>query len=259
MAKGGKLKAGAAYATFRFYASLNDFLPLDWRQTPFVYPTYDGDQSVKHLIESIGIPHTEVELILANGKAQDFSYLVQAGDRLSIYPPFSTFSLDQSPALRPPVPSPIRFLLDNHLGRLARYLRLLGFDTLYFNNTYDDAQLAQMASNGNCVLLSRDRGLLKRSQVVHGYCLRSTDPRQQAADILHRYQLAGEINPWRRCLRCNGMLRPVAKDEILHRLEPKTRRYYHDFQMCEQCSQIYWKGSHFAELERFIAQFLKRD
>ena len=115
------------------------------------------------------MPHTEVELILGNGQPQSFSYLVQAGDRISVYPAFSVLDIETTVPLRPPIPNPIRFLLDNHLGRLARYLRLLGFDTLYFNNSYDDAQLAQLAHDQNCVLLSRDRGLLKRGQVIAFY------------------------------------------------------------------------------------------
>jgi uncharacterized protein with PIN domain len=211
------------------------------------------------LVESIGVPHTEVELILANGQAQSFSYLVQAGDRIAVYPAFTTVRLNKAVALRPPPPQPVRFLLDNHLGRLARYLRLLGFDTLYFNNAYDDAQLAELAQKKDCILLSRDRGLLKRGQVIHGYCLRSKDPRQQATDVLHRYQLTAQIKPWRRCLRCNGVLQPVAKEQILHRLEPKTKRYYTDFQICSDCQQIYWRGSHFQKLESFVAQMRQLD
>jgi uncharacterized protein with PIN domain len=144
--------------------------------------------------------------------------------------------------------------LDNHLGRLARYLRLLGFDTLYFNNIYDDAKLAQMAQDRACILLSRDRGLLKRSQVVYGCYLQSKDPQEQVRAVLHRYRLYNQIQPWRRCLRCNGILHPVAKGEILHRLEPKTKLYYHGYQICSDCEQIYWKGSHFRRLESFVAK-----
>ncbi len=211
------------------------------------------------MIESIGVPHTEVDLILANGQPQSFSYPVQAGDRIAVYPAFTTLRLNRAVSLRPPPAQPVCFLLDNHLGRLARYLRLLGFDTLYFNNAYDDAQLAEIAQKKDCILLSRDRGLLKRSQVVHGYCLRSKEPRQQVADVLHRYQLTAKIKPWRRCLRCNGTLQPVAKEEIVHRLEPKTKRYYYDFQICSDCQQIYWRGSHFNKLEAFVTQMSKLD
>ncbi len=199
------------------------------------------------------MPHTEVELILANGQPETFAYLVQSGDRIAIYPTFSSLDINLAMPLRPPLSYPLRFLLDNHLGRLARYLRLLGFDTLYFNNSFDDVQLAQIAQDMDCILLSRDRGLLKRSQVIYGCCLRSKNPQEQLQAVLHRYQLYDQIRPWRRCLRCNGPLQPVAKEQILDRLEPMTKLYYHDFQICADCTQIYWQGSHFKRLESFVA------
>ncbi len=195
-----------------------------------------------------------MELILINGQPLAFSYQVQAGDRVAVYPAFAALELESAVLLRPPPPQPIRFLLDNHLGRLARYLRLLGLDTLYFNNEYDDDQLASKASEMGCVLLSRDRGLLKRSQVVHGTYLHSKDPRKQIVEVLQRYLLFDQIQPWSRCLRCNGVLQPVTKEQILERLEPKTKLYYDDFKMCESCRQIYWKGSHFKRLQYFVAQ-----
>ena len=184
---------------------------------------------------------------------------MQAGDRISVYPAFTTLDINSAAALRPPISYPVRFLLDNHLGRLARYLRLLGFDTLYFNNRYDDAQLAQMAEERNCILLSRDRGLLKRSQVVYGFWLRSKEPEEQLRAVLHRYGLGDEIRPWRRCLRCNGTLQAVDKEKILQRLEPKTRLHYDEFHICGECEQIYWKGSHFEKLESFINGIVSGD
>ena len=166
-------------AYFRFYADLNEFLPAKWRQMTFAYPAYDGSQSVKHLIESIGPPHTEVELILVNGEVVSFDYPVQPGNRISVYPFFTSLNGTPLGQLRPFTPNPAKFLLDNHLGRLARYLRLFGFDTLYFHNQFDDAGLAQIAFEQNRILLSRDRGLLKRSRVIHGCCLRTRDSKEQ--------------------------------------------------------------------------------
>lgn len=245
-----------AQATFRFYADLNELLPRELYQKEFVCSVYDGTQSVKHLIEANGVPHTEVELILANGHAVDFSYLVQHGDRISVYPAFRSPAVVPPLILRPPVSKPAGFLLDNHLGKLARYLRLLGFDTLYFNNRYDDVQLAQLAHDEMRILLSRDRGLLMRSLVIYGFCLRTKDSLAQVQATINRYQLYDEISPWRRCLRCNGYLIPTAKEQILDRLEPKTRKFYDEFQVCQDCEQIYWKGSHFARLERIVAAIL---
>ena len=239
-------------ALFRFYAELNDFVPPEKRQRTVAYP-FDGLVSVKHMIEAAGIPHTEVELILANGQSVGFDYLVQDGDRISVYPAFATIDVSPLVKLRPPLSAPHRFILDNHLGRMARYLRLLGFDSLYFNDQADDPELAQIAHDENRILLTRDRGLLKRSLVTYGYCLRTKDSRAQVTAVLHRYQLHDQITPWRRCLRCNGRLHPIAKEKILHRLEPKTKRYFNEFQICASCEQIYWQGSHFAKLQQFIA------
>jgi hypothetical protein len=239
-------------ATFRFYADLNDFLAPERRQVSFAYPVYDGDQSVKHLIEALGIPHTEVSLILVDGRAVGFNHIVQRDQYISVYPPFTRLELASVFQLRPPLPEPIRFLLDNHLGRLARYLRLLGFDTLYFRNQFDDEALADLSHQTQRVLLTRDRGLLKRSQVIFGYCLRSVDPYEQLKSVILRFDLAQEIDSWKRCLRCNGILQPVDKKAIIDRLEPKTKRYFEAFWRCGECEQIYWRGSHFSKLQQFI-------
>lgn len=239
-------------AYFRFCAELNDFVPPEKRQQTVIYP-FDGPVSVKHMIEAAGIPHTEVELILANSESVGFDYLVQDGDRISVYPAFATIDVSPVAQLRPPLPTPHRFILDNHLGRLARYMRLLGFDTLYLNDKADDPELAQIAHDEGRILLTRDRGLLKRSLVTYGYCLRTMDSREQVTAVLHRYQLYDEINPWSRCLRCNGLLQPVEKEVVLHRLEPKTKLYFDEFQICHDCGQIYWKGSHFGKLESLIS------
>ena len=243
-------------ALFRFYANLNYFLPAHKKQEAFAYPVYDGNQSVKHLIEAQGIPHTEVDLILVNGAAVDFDHLVKSGEQISVYPAFSSLKFEHDVKLRPPLPDPIKFLLDNHLGRLARYLRLLGFDTLYFNNQLDDEALAKLSHDTQRVLLSRDRGLLKRRQVIHGFCLQTVAPYEQLKSVVLRFQLAGKIDPWKRCLRCNGILQPVDKEAVIESLEPKTKRYFIDFQQCATCAQVYWRGSHTIHLQTFLDRFL---
>jgi uncharacterized protein len=240
-----------SHSYFRFYADLNDFLPAEKRQTAFVYP-FNNEQSVKHLIEAAGAPHTEVALILANGEPVDFSYRVQDGDEVSVYPFLTTLPVPENGRLRPPPPQPARFLLDIHLGQLTRTLRLLGFDSLYPDCAHHDADLAQIAHDEERILLTRDRGLLMRSLVVHGCCLRTTDPREQLTAVLHRYDLFDAIRETPRCLRCNGLLKAAAKESILDRLEPKTKLYYDEFQICADCEQIYWQGSHYPSLRAFI-------
>jgi hypothetical protein len=237
-------------AQFRFYAELNDFLPAKKRQQLIPY-FFEVSGSVKDVIESLGVPHTEVDLILANGESVDFSYLVRDGDRISVYPVFE--GIDISPILRVR-PEPLRetrFVLDVHLGQLAVYLRMLGFDTRY-RNDYEDEELARISSQERRILLTRDRGLLKRSIVTHGYCLRTTQPRQQLLDVLRRFDLFGSLAPFTRCLHCNSLLEPVDKAAIIDRLPPKTSLYYDEFRRCQGCDRIYWRGSHFKRMQQFL-------
>lgn len=245
-----------ARVTFRFDAELNDFLPARWCGVAFAYG-YKGAQSVKHLIEAIGVPHPEVDFILVDGRPVSFDYQPRDGEYITVYPASSDLAGNGLPALRPPPPDPIAFLADNHLGRLARYLRLLGFDTAYGGDQDDDV-LAEQSRDENRVLLTRDRGLLKRSLVQFGYCLRSMDADEQLIAVLRRYRLFDRIEPWRRCLRCNGLLEPVDKTAVLDRLEPKTKLYYEEFQQCSTCGQVYWRGSHVGGLERLVAAVAAR-
>ncbi len=242
-------------AYFRFYAELNDFLPAERKQRPFVH-SFELSGSVKDMIESLGVPHTEVDLILANGESVDFSYLVQDKDRISVYPVFEAIEISPVLRVRPEPLRETRFVLDVHLGQLAVYLRMLGFDTLY-RNDYDDEELAQVSSQEGRILLTRDRGLLKRSIVTHGYCLRTTQPRRQLVEVLRRFDLFSSVMPFSRCLHCNSLLQSVDKTEIIDRLPPKTSRYYDEFRRCEGCGRIYWPGSHFQRMESFIKSVLK--
>ena len=244
-----------AQATFRFYAELNDFLPSSRRQVPFVH-RFNGRVSIKDMIESLGVPHTEVDLILVNGESVDFRYLVQDGDYISVYPVFESF--DITPLLRVrshPLRLP-RFVLDVHLGRLAGYLRLLGFDARYMADC-DDATLAALSCDERRTLLTRDRGLLKRRQVTHGYCVRTTNPREQVSEVLRRFDLYRSVAPFSRCIRCNGVLGSVAKQEVADRLPPHVRDNHYDFRICSACGQVYWRGSHYNRLQALIARWLQ--
>lgn len=244
-----------AQATFRFYAELNDFLPSSRRQVPFAH-RFDGRASIKDLIEALGVPHTEVDLILVNGESVDFHYLVQDGDRISIYPVFESFDITPLLRVRPrPLRQP-RFVLDVHLGRLASYLRLLGFDARYSSDC-DDAALAALSQDEHRTLLTRDRGLLKRRQVTHGYCVRASDPRQQVREVLRRFDLYRLVAPFSRCIRCNGVLEPVAKQSVEERLPPHIRQQHDEFRICKACGQVYWRGSHYDRLWALIACWLQ--
>jgi uncharacterized protein with PIN domain len=247
---------------FRFHGDLNDFLPKVQRHSAIAYPLDGADGApvaVKHPIESLGVPHPEVEQIVVHNAAGaasvDFAYYLQPGDGVDVYPLGCVVATPAPLPLRPPLPRPARFILDTHLGQLAAYLRLFGFDTLY-RNDYDDATLAELAAAEDRVLLSRDRGLLKRKRVVYGHCVRAHTPATQIVDILRRYRLQDGFRLWQRCLRCNGMLAPVPKAAVLDRLEPKTKRYYDEFQQCAGCGQVYWHGSHSDRMARFVAEVL---
>ena len=237
-------------AGVRFYAQLNDFLPPE-RRTRTITCTFDVSGSVKDMIESLGVPHTEVDLILVDGQAVDFTYRVQEGDRISVYPEFQSIDISPHAHLRPqPLPE-IRFVADTHLGRLAAYLRMLGFDTLY-RNDYADEELATLSADENRILLTRDRGLLMRAVVTRGCYLRNTEPVRQLAELLQRFDLARAITPFRRCMHCNAVLRPIPKETISDRLLPQTRQHFNEFYNCPQCGRIYWKGSHYRRMRRLI-------
>jgi uncharacterized protein with PIN domain len=241
-----------ASARFRFYAELNDHLPPhDQYRTlekQFFLPS-----SVKDMIESMGVPHTEVDLVLVNGESSDFSRLIRDGDRVAVYPVFE--SIDIAPVLRLR-PQPLRepkFVLDVHLGRLAAYLRLLGFDTLY-SNRFGDRELVEISSRERRVLLTRDRGVLKHSAVTHGYWLRETASRRQAAEVVRRFDLARSILPFTRCVVCNEPLREGSRAEIRGRVPPGILEWCTEFRECAGCRRVYWKGSHYRRMSEWIGQ-----
>lgn len=237
-------------ATFRFSANLNNFLAPTRRNTPFIH-TFNGNPSIKHLIEALGVPHTEVSQIVVNGDEVNFDFQVKNLDQISVFTHIECNKEDQSH-------SEARFILDNHLGKLATYLRMLGYDTLY-RNDYQDKELAQISSLETRILLTRDRRLLMRKQIDFGYCVRADRPRNQLLEVVRRFDLTHQLTPFQRCLRCNELLQPVPKEEILHRLEPLTKLYYDDFHICPGCDQIYWKGSHYERMQKFILQLLQED
>lgn len=242
-------------ALFRFYAELNDFLPPEKRMVDFIYP-FSGRQTVKHLIEAAGVPHTEVDLILVNGRSVDFSYFVEDGDRVSVYPMFEAFDIARLSQVRPKPLRETRFILDTHLGRLAAYLRMLGFDTLY-RSDYRDEELSQIAGEEHRILLTKDRGLLKRNAVTHGYYVRETNARAQLAEVLRRFDLLGSITPFVRCLRCNELLEEIPREAVTDRVPPRSRNLYDEFRQCRGCGRVYWSGSHYRRMERFIEQVVE--
>lgn len=232
----------------RVYGDLRVFVDVD-RDGQLRVPT-GAPRSVKDLVESAGIPHPEVDLLLVDGTSVGFDHLVVGGERVAVFPAFHSIDVTPTSKVRPPPPAP-RFVCDVHLGRLTRRLRLLGFDTWYRTDT-DDDELAQVAVAERRILLTRDRGLLMRRVIVHGYCPRSDRADAQAVEVLRRYRLVDAIAPLRRCARCNGLLEEVAKAEVLDALPPRTRVEHDRFARCASCGQVYWPGSHTADIAAFV-------
>jgi len=225
-------------AYFFFHSRLKDFLPRVAREQT-IPVGFRGQQSIKHLAESLGVPHPEIGVVGVNGQERSLNSIAQDGDRVEVHP------IPNGCPIEP------RFLLDNHLGRLTAYLRMLGFDCLY-QIDYDDEELAQIVAHEERILLSRDRRLLMRKVVSHGYCPRSLDSVEQLLEVMERFNLAKRIHPFHRCLRCNHLLEAISKEAVLDRLEPLTKQYFDEFHICPACKQIYWKGSHYERMQKLI-------
>ena len=237
-------------ATFRFHEALNDFLAPARRKREFAVPCARA-ATTKHMIEALGVPHTEVELILVNGEAAGFGRLIEDGDRVAVYPRFA--APDVAPLLRVRA-SPLRetrFVADAHLGGLARMLRMLGFDTLY-DNRFHDAEIAAICERDGRIVLTRDRELLKRRAVTHGCYVHALKSEDQLRELVERLDLARSARPFTLCLHCNAPLRAVDKASVRDRLPPRVREHYERFSTCDQCGRVYWEGSHFRNMRRLL-------
>ena len=241
-------------AHFRFYEELNDFIPQEKRKVQFAYE-FVGGPSVKDAIEAIGVPHTEVDLIIVNGLSVGFDCHLAQGDDVAVYPVFE--SLDISPLVRLRG-KPLRrtaFICDVPLGKLARLLRLLGFDTRY-RNDYSNELIVELSLLEKRCILTRDRGILKRKAVTHGCCIRSTAPEEQAKEVMIRFDLYAQAQPFSLCIECNGTISRATRASVLSALAEKTKECYNEFYKCNSCNRIYWQGSHFDALNETVRSLL---
>ena len=235
---------------FRFYEELNDFLPEEKRKIRFVL-NYIDRASVKDVIESLGAPHTEIDLILVNGDSVRFDYLINDGDDISVYPVFESLDITNVQHLRPkPLRNP-KFVADVHLGRLARYLRMMGFDVLY-KNDFDDNEIVRLSLSERRAILTRDRGILKRNEVTHGYWIRSIKVKEQVIEVIKRFDLKNNIKEFSRCINCNSALESIPKSKIIAELPPKVSKSQESFSRCPACKKNYWKGTHHQKMLSFI-------
>ncbi len=244
----------AAYVDFRFYAELNGFLAPQYRQRRFRH-SCSRDASVKHEIEALGVPHTEVELILVDGVSVDFSHRLRDGETLGVYPTFSTIEIAPLPRLRPPLEDTARFIADAHLGQLAKNLRMLGFDVLY-RNDYSDAEVARIAAAEGRVVLTRDRDLLIRKEIVYGGYLHAVSCDAQVTEVVARFNLLPSARAFSRCLACNGVLQTVDKGDVAHRVPQHSHQVYEQFYECLGCARVYWEGSHVERMRLRVAELL---
>jgi hypothetical protein len=238
--------------TLRFYEELNDFLPAGLSKKPVVRK-YPPGCTAKAIIEDLGVPHTEVDLLLVNGQSVDFSYRLRDGDLLSVYPVFESWDIIGLSRVRSEPLRETRFILDVHLGKLARLLVMFGFDASYRSGA-DDEELVRTARRESRIVLTRDRGLLKRRLVTHGYLVRSDHPREQVAEIIRRFDLARAVHLFGRCMRCNIRLAPCTREAAAPLVPRVVGEVYSEFSRCPSCGRVFWKGSHWESMQRLAAE-----
>jgi uncharacterized protein len=241
---------------FRFYEELNDFLPERRKKILFDF-SFEGNPSVKDIIESFGVPHSEIDLIIVNGVSVTFDYNLGDNELVSVYPVFENLDITNLTHLREkPLRNP-KFICDVQLGRLARYLRIFGFDTLY-DNKYSVKTILKISNDEKRIILTRNVFLLKNSLVTRGFWIRSQDAYNQLVQVIHYSDLLSQIKLFYRCSNCNGILENVPKELIMDRLLPNTKKYFDEFQKCNKCGRIFWKGSHFNKL-LILSENIKKD
>lgn len=238
----------------RFYEELNDFLPTEKQKKRFEL-SFKGVPSVKDLIESQGVPHVEIDMILVNGLSVDFSYLVNEKDDISVYPVFESFDISEVQHLRAKPLRKKKFVFDVHLGTLARYMRMLGFDVLYENN-YTDDEIVKLSIKEKRTILTKDRGILKRNEVTHGYFVRNIQPEKQLKEVVERFQLRNGIKEFTRCFNCNTLLEKTELEKIEYLVPPKVKEFQKEFYYCIKCGKVYWKGSHYEKMKALIDRIL---
>lgn len=240
-------------ASLRFYGSLNDFLPKKLRHKTIRYQ-FKGKPNIKDAIEAIGIPHPEVQLILQEQTPIAFDSSLKPNSQISVFPFFYNLDVQSIKLINIKPYKSLHFILDVHLGKLAKFLRFAGFDSLIFPNM-DDNEIADIGARDERIVLTRDIGLLKHKKIKYGYWLRSQIPEEQFKEVSLQFKIEkSALNPWLRCSICNGKIISVEKKLISKNLELRTRKYYKEFYQCKNCGQIYWQGSHFKKMQDWLTE-----
>ncbi|MGD2063877.1 MAG: Mut7-C RNAse domain-containing protein [Nitrospirota bacterium] len=239
----------------RLYEELNDYLPEERSKRTFAYEVAEG-ASLGEVVDGLGVPRGEVDLALVDGEAVGFDHRVRDGERIALYPVFESLDVGSVTALPGRPLRESRFALDVHLGRLARYLRLLGFDAAYHRDCDDDELVAIARSEGR-ILLSRDGPLVARRDVSHAYLVASQVPGEQAVEVVRRCDLAGQVRPFSRCLVCNGEVATVAVAEVVEPLPEWVRATHREVRRCTGCGRVYWRGGHWQRMQRLVKAILR--
>jgi len=239
----------------RLYEELNDYLAPERRKRTFACEVAP-DATVGEVIDALGVPREAIDLALADGVPVGFDHRVGDGERIALYPVFEALDVGPVTALPGRPLRETRFVLDVHLGRLARDLRLLGFDCRYRNDAADDA-LAALATAEGRILLSRDRALVARRELHRAYLVQATAPRAQAAEVVRRLDLAGQIRPFTRCLACNGEVQTVAVGDVTSPLPEWVHATHRQVARCPGCGRCYWRGGHWRRMQRLIDAILR--
>ncbi len=229
---------GAA-ARFRFHGVLGAFLPRERRGEPFAFACARA-ATLKNAVEALGVPHTEVGRIAVNGAPATLDRIVREGDVVEAFP-----------WSRQPLAA--GFLADAHLGGLARFLRMLGFDTLH-RNAFGDEEIRRIAREERRVVLSRDRELLKCREVLFGCYVHALKAEAQLREVAARFGLAARARPFTLCLVCNLALTPASAGEARAYAPQAKLEPYRDFRRCPGCGRVYWEGSHFARMRAALQE-----
>jgi uncharacterized protein with PIN domain len=237
-------------ASVRIYAELNDFVKPAFRQRK-IEISVKGRITVRNAVESLGVPHSAIDLVLVNGNPVVFGQLIQPGDYISVYPQFESFDISGVSRNRKEPLRKSRFIADAHLGKLATKLRMLGFDTLFSGELSDD-EIIILASAQKRIILTRDREMLKSDLVDHGYYVRSVYPATQLKEVIGKFDLGSQFKPFTRCLKCNGKLETACKQEVKDLVPGETATLFKAFFRCSGCGKIYWEGSHYESMKADI-------
>lgn len=240
--------------TFRFYEELNDFLPVHRQKTDFKIDIR-SKRSIKDMIEALGVPHTEIDLILINGESVDFNYIVSPEDRVSVYPVFESFNIENVTHLRKYPLRRTRFIANVNLGEITRCMRLLGLD-VYYDPLISAREIIKISINENRIILTGSRKILKFKEVTHGIFIRPGKTEEQVKGVIDFLDIKNEVRPFSRCLLCNNSLEKISKERILDRIPPGVKESYDEYNHCTSCDRIYWKGTHHAKMQNVIDQIL---